>query len=117
MHVPGLPFREYDHLTQHQDLPATMLALLGVDDPPEGYSLGRSMLEGRGRPYAVVCGFRECALQDSEGWVVFGVEGKTSLSLEARNRDYAEIEDAGPAVSRRLGPLTAIMREMGLFAR
>jgi hypothetical protein len=117
MHVPGLPFREHDHLTQHQDLPATMLALLGVDDPPEGYSLGRSMLEGRGRPYAVVCGFRECALQDSEGWVVFGVEGKTSLSLEARNRDYAEIEDAGPAVSRRLGPLTAIMREMGLFAR
>ena len=75
------------------------------------------MLEGRGRPYAVVCGFRECALQDSEGWVVFGVEGKTSLSLEARNRDYAEIEDAGPAVSPAPRPLTAIMREMGLFAR
>lgn len=117
MHVPGLPFREHDHLTQHQDLPATMLALLGIDDPPEGYSLGRSMLEGSGRPYAVVCGFRECALQDSEGWLVFGVEGKTSLSLEARNRDYAEIEDSGPAVSRRLSHLTAIMREMRLFAR
>jgi hypothetical protein len=64
-----------------------------------------------------VCGFRECALQDSEGWLVFGVEGKTSLSLEARNRDYAEIEDSGPAVSRRLSHLTAIMREMRLFAR
>ena len=72
---------------------------------------------GRGRPYAVVCGFRECALQDSEGWVVFGVEGKTSLSLEARDRDSSEIADSGPAVTRRLGYLTAIMREMRFFAR
>jgi membrane-anchored protein YejM (alkaline phosphatase superfamily) len=117
MHVPGLSFHEHDHLTQHQDLPATMLALLGIDDPPEGYSLGRSMLEGRGRPYAVVCGFRECALQDSEGWVVFGVEGKTSLSLEARDRDYVEIAASGPAVTRRLGYLMAIMREMRFFVR
>lgn len=117
MHVPGLPFREHDQLTQHQDLPATMLALLGVDDPPEHYSLGRNMLRGPGRPYAVVCGFRECALQDSEGWVVFGVEGKTSLSLEARDRDYVEVESSGPAVSRRLDRLMAVMGEMRFFLR
>jgi uncharacterized protein len=117
MRVPGLSFREYDHLTQHQDLPATMLALLGVNDPPERYSLGRNMLEGRARPYAVVCGFRECALQDSEGWVVFGVEGKTSLSLEVRDRYYVEVEDSAPAVSRRLERLVAIMAEMRLFLR
>jgi uncharacterized protein len=117
MRVPGLSFREHDHLTQHQDLPATMLALLGVNDPPERYSLGRNMLEGRARPYAVVCGFRECALQDSEGWVVFGVEGKTSLSLEVRDRNYVEVEDSAPAVSRRLERLVAIMAEMRLFLR
>jgi uncharacterized protein len=117
MHVPGLPFHEHDHLTQHQDLPATMLALLGVDDPPDRYSLGRNMLEGRGRPYAVVCGFRECALQDSDGWVVFGVEGKTSLSLEVRDRDYVELEGSGPAVSRRLDRLMAVMGEMRIFLR
>ena len=117
MHVPGLPFREHDHLTQHQDLPATVLALLGIDDPPDRYSLGRNMLEGKGRPYGVVCGFRECALQDAEGWVVFGIEGKTALSLEARNRDYAELEDSAAAVSRRLTSLTTIMREMRAFVR
>jgi hypothetical protein len=117
MHVPGMPFREHDHLTQHQDLPATVLGLLGVDDPPDRYSLGRNMLEGRGRPYAVVCGFRECALQDADGWVIFGVEGKTTLSLEARDRDYVEVEDASAAVARRLSGLTTIMREMRLFLR
>jgi hypothetical protein len=115
MHVPGLPFGEHDHLTQHQDLPATMLALLGIDDPPDRYSLGRNMLLGRGRPYAVVCGFRECALQDSDGWVVFGVEGKTSLSLEVRDRDYVELENSGPAVNRRLDRLVAVMGEMRFF--
>jgi uncharacterized protein len=117
MHVPGLPFHEHDHLTQHQDLPATMLALLGVDDPPDRYSLGRNMLEGHGRPYAVVCGFRECAVQDADGWVVFGVEGKTSLSLEVRDRDYVELENSGPAVSRRLDRLMAVMGEMRFFLR
>jgi membrane-anchored protein YejM (alkaline phosphatase superfamily) len=117
MHVPGLPFREHDHLTQHQDLPATMLGLLGVDDPPDRYSLGRNMLEGRGRPYAVVCGFRECALRDADGWVIFGVESKTTLSLEARDRDYVEVGDASAAVARRLNGLTTIMREMRLFVR
>ncbi len=117
MYVPGLPFHEHDHLTQHQDLPATMLALLGVNDPPEGYSLGHNMLEGRGRPYAVVCGFRECAVQDSDGWLVFGVEGKTALSLEARDRNYVELDDSGPAVSRRLDRLMAVMGEMRFFLR
>ena len=117
MYVPGLPFHEHDYLTQHQDLPATMLALLGVDDPPDRYSLGRNMLEGRGRPYAVVCGFRECALQDSDGWVIFGIEGKTSLALEVRDRDYAEVENSGPAVSRRLDRLVAVMEEMRFFLR
>jgi len=75
------------------------------------------MLEGRGRPYAVVCGFRECALQDADGWVIFGVESKTTLSLEARDRDYVEVEDASAAVARRLNILTTIMREMRLFLR
>jgi membrane-anchored protein YejM (alkaline phosphatase superfamily) len=115
--VPGLPFQEHDHLTQHQDLPATVLGLLGVDDPADRYSLGRSMLEGKGRPYAVVCGFRECALQDADGGVIFGVESKTALSIEARDRNYVEVDDARAAVARRLGPLTTIMREMRLFIR
>jgi membrane-anchored protein YejM (alkaline phosphatase superfamily) len=117
MHVPGQPFREYGHLTQHQDLPATMLALLGVDDPPDRYSLGRNMLEGYGRPYAVVCGFRECSLEDADGWLVFGIESKTALSFEARNRDYVEVEDLSGAITPRLDRLSTIMREMRLFLR
>jgi membrane-anchored protein YejM (alkaline phosphatase superfamily) len=117
LYVPGQVFHEYDHLTQHQDVPATVLALLGVDDPPERYSLGRNMLAGTGRSYAVVCGFRHCALQDAEGWLIFGVEGKTALSLEARDHDYAVVEDSAPVVTRRLSDLTAVMREMRLFTR
>ena len=117
MYVPGRPFREYDHLTQHQDLPATILELLGVDDPPDRYSLGRSMLEGRGRPYAVICGFRECALQDADGWLIFGVESKATLALEARGRDYVELADANAAVAGRLDILTTIMQEMRAFIR
>lgn len=67
------------------------------------------MLEGRGWPYAVVCGFRECALQAADGWVIFGVESRSTLSFEARDRDYIEVEDASTAVARRLNGLTTIM--------
>ena len=117
MYVPQMPFREYSHLTQHQDLPATMLALLGINDPPARYSLGRNMLEVAERPYAVVCGYRDCALQDSEGWVVFGIEGKTTLQFDVRDADYAEVEDRAAAVRRRAQPLGEVMREMRLFLR
>jgi hypothetical protein len=65
----------------------------------------------------VVCGFRECALQDADGWLIFGVESKTTLSLEARDPGYREVEDASRAVARRLSALTTIMREMRLFIR
>ena len=117
LYVPGLPFREYSHLTQHHDLPATMLPLLGVDDPPAQYGLGRNMLEAADRPYAVVCGYRDCAIQDADGWLVFGIEGKTALQVDARDPDYREVADRAAAVRRRTRQLTDVMREMRLFLR
>jgi hypothetical protein len=45
------------------------------------------------------------------------VESKTTLSLEARDPGYREVEDASRAVARRLSALTTIMREMRLFIR
>lgn len=41
--VPGLPPREVTRLTSHVDLPATLLPLLGVENPPSAYSLGTSL--------------------------------------------------------------------------
>jgi membrane-anchored protein YejM (alkaline phosphatase superfamily) len=117
LYVPGLAFREHDHLTQHLDLPATVLTLLGVDDPPDRYSLGRDMLGGSPRPYAVICGYRDCALQDADGWLVFGIEGKTTLLFDARDRDYREVKDRAAAVRERTATLAQLMREMRLFLR
>ena len=86
-----------------------MLALLEIDDPPDRYSLGRNTL--RGSRAAVRGGMRvpECALQDAEGWVESLALRKTSLSLEVRDRNYVELESSGPAVSRRLDRLMAVM--------
>ena len=47
-----LPWRDaavYDHMTSHNDVPATMLELLGVDAPASDYSNGSSMLSTQER--------------------------------------------------------------------
>jgi membrane-anchored protein YejM (alkaline phosphatase superfamily) len=117
LRVPGLPFHEHTHLTQHYDLPPTMLTLLGVDDPPRAYGLGRNMLEPAERPYAVICGYRDCALRDADGWLIFGIEGKTALQLEARDRDYRELDDRAEAIRRRAPRIAEVLGDMRRFLR
>ena len=117
LYLPGVPFHEHTHRTHHHDLPATMLAQLGVDDPPSRYSLGRNMLEPVERPYALTCGYRDCALRDADGWLIFGMEGKTAFEFEVRDRDYRELEGRGEAVRRRAPQIAEVMGDMRRFLR
>lgn len=117
LYPPGLPFREHTHRTNHHDLPATMLMLLGVDDPPARYNLGRNALEAVERPSAVSGGYRACALRDADGWLIFGIEGKTAHRFEVRDREHRKLRDGTGAVRRQAHQLAEIMRDMQRFFR
>lgn len=66
LHIPGAAPRKIERLTSHLDLPATILTLLGVKNPPSDYSLGQDLLGSAVRDYTVVSGWAEVAYVDDE---------------------------------------------------
>lgn len=115
--VPGMAPRVHDHLTVHQDIPGTILRLVGVDDDPATYTLGRDLFDATPRPYSLSCSFVACALRDEAGWLVFGTEGQAALRFEARDSNYVELDDSGPAIRARAGKIKNALDEMRRFLR
>ena len=65
LYVPGRPPAEVSRMTSHLDLPATLLPLFGVSNPPSDYSLGFDMLNGPEREFTVVSSWDALAYVDA----------------------------------------------------
>ena len=65
IHVPGRPPARVERMTSHLDLPATLLALLGVTTPSEEYSLGLDLLGPIPRDRCVISSWNEMAIVDA----------------------------------------------------
>jgi len=62
-------------------------------------------------------GYRACALRDADGWLIFGIEGKTAHRFEVRDREHRKLRDGTDAVRRQAHQLAEIMRDMRRFFR
>jgi hypothetical protein len=60
--IPNQPPAVIDRMTSHLDMPATILPLLGVTNPPEDYSLGMSLLGDQERKTTVVADWERVGL-------------------------------------------------------
>jgi uncharacterized protein len=67
LHLPGVAPGVRQDLTSHVDIVPTLLPLLGVENPPSDYSVGRSLLDGPGRVSALTCDWNACAVTDANG--------------------------------------------------
>ena len=52
--VPGMGSGEVDRMTSHLDIPATLMPLIGVQNPAETYSLGHDLLGQEMRDYTII---------------------------------------------------------------
>ena len=114
LHVPGAAARTVDRITSHLDLPATVLPLLGVKNPPADYSLGHDLLGSTVRDYTVVSGWAEIAYVDDAFKSAFPLK-----SYDVRNRTVTTRHDA-PAdakafLSTRRDRLTQVMKDLRRF--
>jgi membrane-anchored protein YejM (alkaline phosphatase superfamily) len=112
LYVPGLAPARHEALSSHHDLPATVLGLLGVTNPPADYSLGRSLLDGDGDPNAVACGADECALVEQDRTLTFGVGVHDPSGIRATDAAFRPLSigraDAERAAVEVLGMLTRL---------
>lgn len=115
--VPGAEPASTDRLTGHEDLAATFAETLGVQNPPEDYTQGHSLLGPAENPYVVTCSWWTCAVVDSGGFVVFGLEGDYAMDFDVLDRNYKPVADPRAAMSERGPQMVDVMRDLGAFLR
>lgn len=63
--VPGVKHKDYNFLSSHLDLSATIAPLIGIKNPAEDFSFGSNLLTGKGKPfYAISSWQRLCYVDD-----------------------------------------------------
>jgi membrane-anchored protein YejM (alkaline phosphatase superfamily) len=117
--TPGRSPAVVDRLTSHLDVPATVLAALGVENPPEDYSLGFDLFGPRVREYTVLSGYDNIGYVDSEYKAVFpaGGAGAWNEGREVRTKNDASGPDRAAFMESRRERLVQIMRDLGRFKR
>lgn len=96
VHIPGLPATQVNHMTSHLDLPATVLAALGVNIDPATYSYGSDLLAANyAREYSVASDWHGNTLITPDVKMVFSKKGAAygdgTTTLEDEPLDIATI--------------------------
>lgn len=116
--IPGQGHREITHLTSHLDIPATMLPLLGVTNPPEDYSLGHDILGGDERSYTVICDWNHIALIDEAYKIVLPFRAYGFAEETVTTRDDRPSSDLSDFESfNKKSHLLQLMDDMRAFTR
>ena len=114
IYAPGLSPRVVDRMTSHLDIPATVLTLLGVKNPPEDYSLGQDLLGSAVREYTVISGWAEIAYVDAEFKSPFPLKTYDVRYREVTTRDDAPADRKAFLASRHV-QLTQVMKDLKRF--
>ncbi len=118
LYVPGQPPAQIDRMTSHLDLPATILGLLGVANPPSDYSLGNDLLHGPERTFTVVSGWDDLAYVDAQHKVVLPL-GRFDFALQRRvtTRDDAALPAPDALLAVDHTHVLDLLRDLTRFGR
>lgn len=95
LHHPGCVPARVEAMTSHLDIPATLLGLLGVENPASDYGLGVDLLRGGSRSSCVVSGWDDLAWRGASGTLVVPM-GRTGLAeTVALGPDDRELPEEG----------------------
>jgi membrane-anchored protein YejM (alkaline phosphatase superfamily) len=116
--VPGVRPAEVTRMTSHLDLPATILGLLGVANPPSDYSLGNDLLHGPERTFTVVSGWDDLAWVDAQHKVRLPF-GRFDLAQRrgVTTRDDAPLPEGETASAANHSLVIELLRELNRFGR
>ncbi|GAB1394537.1 sulfatase-like hydrolase/transferase [Rhodocyclaceae bacterium] len=117
--VPGQAPRVMRGITSHLDIPATLLPLLGVRNPPEDYSMGKNLLAADfHRDYAVAADWNRIAYLGTNYKVAFPVNatGAAIRDEVTDNEDHPVADPAAVKTSIRAAMLE-MMRNLTRFSQ
>lgn len=117
--VPGQSPRVISGISSHLDIPATLLPLLGVQNPPTDYSMGMNLLDRDfHRDYAVAADWNRIAYLGSQAKVAFPINA-TGAAKQDEVTDGQDRPVAEPLVVKaEIRPaMLEMMRNLTRFSR
>lgn len=116
--VPGQAPRVVSGITSHLDIPATLMPLLGVKNPPSDYSHGYDLLApGYRRDYAVAADWNRIAYIGNDFKVSFPVNALGAIRNEVTDGDDRPLADSGGVIRAIRTAMLEIMGNLTRFSR
>lgn len=115
--VPGKTARIVTTMTSHLDIPATIMPLLGVLNPPEDYSQGRDLFGLAQRSYTVLTDWNHVAYEDAEFKVVFPTSGFAAFHQTVATADDMPVEDRALFYQEHRDQIVEVMRGLKEFRK
>ncbi|AKU13423.1 sulfatase [Azoarcus sp. CIB] len=116
--VPGRMPGVVAGITSHLDIPATLMPLLGVQNPAEDYSLGHDLLAADfHRDYAVAADWNRLAYIGDNYKVTFPVNAIGAVRNEATDGDDRPLARADEAIASIRSAMVEIMANLARFSR
>lgn len=113
IHLPGQPGGSITRLTSHMDVVPTILAAIGVANPPSDYAQGAPLVGGH-RDYAVASGWGNYAVIDDEAKISFYATNFSFSLSELTDRNDEPLGQSNAEVFQRKGD--RLMQVFGQFS-
>jgi hypothetical protein len=114
--VPGMGSGEVDRMTSHLDIPATLLPLIGVQNPAETYSSGHDLLGQETRDYTIISDWSSIGYVGLSYKAVFPF-GSGIPKDRITTKDDQQVDEPAIFFRSHKDELRKILFELGRFKR
>ncbi|TLD45374.1 MAG: Inner membrane protein YejM [Accumulibacter sp.] len=116
--VPGAKPQVISGITSHLDIPATVMPLLGVRNPPQDYSQGQNLLAPDfRRDYAVAADWHRVAYIGEKYKVAFPTNARGAVRMEVLDADDRPVVDREQAKAEIRQETVEMMNNLTRFSR
>jgi membrane-anchored protein YejM (alkaline phosphatase superfamily) len=115
--IPAVAPRRIAHLTSHNDVPATILTYMGVENPLSDYTQGRPLLDETEPPYQFIASWGTAAIVDRQTTTAFGLEAYNADISVLDNTTYQPVANQRAAVASQRTRLVAVLEAMRGFTK
>ncbi len=118
LHIPGQAARVITGITSHLDIPATLMPLLGVKNPPGDYSNGFNLLTADfHRDYAVAADWNRVAYLGENFKVSFPVNALGAIRNQVTDGDDRPLKNSQEVIQAIRAAMVDIMGNLARFSR
>jgi hypothetical protein len=113
--APGKEPRELTRMTSHLDVPATLMPLFGVTNPPEDYSFGYDMYGDTCRRFTILSDWNHVGYVDDQYKVTFSIKSYGFALPTVSTKDDVEVPDRDAFFAEHQGQLMQVLASLKAF--